>query len=162
MDNHFSSLDTETRSGLCYRFLQSGVLVVAAALLCTPLFAVAADDVARARTTSAPQDAWVSGGVSEEAREEMRKVAGAYNVHLVFSSQSGSYLADIPFTVARLAAGKRQEILSAVSDGPFLYLKLPPGSYEIAAKIAGVWQSQRIQVGAPGSSRRVSFVSKSP
>jgi hypothetical protein len=57
-------------------------------------------------------------------------------------------------------AGNQQQIYSAVSDGPLLYLKLPPGSYQIAAQIDGVWQNQHVQAGAPGSSANVSFVAK--
>ena len=102
----------------------------------------------------------MSGGIGDEALADMRKVAAAYNVHVVFSEQRGNYLASIPFTVARLAAGNQQQIYSAVSDGPLLYLKLPPGSYQIAAQIDGVWQSQHVQAGTPGSSANVSFVAK--
>ena len=142
--------------------LRSGALVVAAALLCVPPLAAVAKEAGRSEAASAPQagTGWISGGVGDESREEMRKVAAAYDLHLVFSDQRGAYLAEIPFTVTRLAPGKRQEIISAVSDGPLLYLKLPPGTYEVAARIDGTWQTQRIQAGAAGSSRRLSFVSR--
>ncbi|HMW57350.1 MAG TPA: hypothetical protein PKA47_17315, partial [Accumulibacter sp.] len=67
-------------------------------------------------------------------------------------------------TVYRGPTGKRksnqQQNFSAVSDGPLLYLKLPPGSYQIAAQIDGIWQSQHVQAGAPGNSAEVSFVAK--
>ena len=142
--------------------LHSGLLAFVIALPCAPLLAAAAGDVTRVNTTSAPQEqvAWMSGGIGDEAREEMRKVAAAYNVHVVFSEQRGSYLASIPFTVARLATGNQQQIYTAVSDGPLLYLKLPPGSYQIAAEIDGVWQSHHVQAGAPGSAAKGSFMAK--
>ncbi|TMQ76793.1 hypothetical protein ACCUM_3925 [Candidatus Accumulibacter phosphatis] len=37
---------------------------------------------------------------------------------------------------------------------------MPPGSYQIAAQIDGIWQSQHVQAGAPGNSAEVSFVAK--
>lgn len=162
MSNHLSTFDTQIRPQLSPRFIWIGLLNVGAALLCSPLFVAAADDAARANTTSAPQEeiSWMSGGVGDEALDDMRKMAAAYNVQLVFSDRGSSYLAAIPFTVARLAPGNSQSIYSAVSDGPLLYLKLPPGSYQIAAEIDGVWQSQHVQAGAPGSPARLSFVSK--
>jgi len=42
--------------------------------------------VAKQNVTSAPQEhiPWISGGVSDEARDEMRNSAAAYNVHLIY------------------------------------------------------------------------------
>ena len=140
--------------------LQNVLLAIAVSLPCSPLLAAAAADVVGTSTTSASQSevSWTSGGVSEEGREEMRQVASRYNVHVMFSEQRGSYLAGIPFTVVRLASGKEQQIVSAVSEGPLLYLKLAPGAYRIAAEVDGVWQKQQVRVGAGGSPARMSFV----
>ena len=162
MSHPQATFDTQTLRRPCRLSLQSGLLALVIALPCSPLLAAPAGDVTRANTTSAPQEqvAWMSGGIGDEALADMRKVAAAYNVHVVFSEQRGNYLASIPFTVARLAAGNQQQIYSAVSDGPLLYLKLPPGTYQIAAQIDGVWQNQHVQAGAPGSSANVSFVAK--
>lgn len=141
-------------------FLQNVLLAVAVAATCVPLSATAAADVVGTTATSTSQSeaSWTSGGVSEEGREEMRQVASRYNVHVMFSEQRGSYLAGIPFTVVRLASGKEQQIVSAVSEGPLLYLKLAPGAYRVAAEVDGVWQKQQVRVGAGGSPARVSFV----
>ncbi|KFB67200.1 hypothetical protein [Candidatus Accumulibacter vicinus] len=162
MSHSRSTFDMQTPGRSCRLSLYSGLLALVIALPCAPLLAATAGDVTPANTTSAPQEpgAWMSGGIGDEAREDMRKVAAAYNVHVMFSEQRGNYLAGIPFTVARLARGSRQQIYAAVSDGPLLYLKLPPGSYQIAAEIDGVWQSQQVQAGAPGSLANVSFMAK--
>jgi len=84
-------------------------LALVIALPCAPLLAGTAGDVKRANTASAPQTqiAWMSGGIGDEALADMRKVAEAYNVRVVFSKPSGNYLAGIPFTVARLASGNQ-------------------------------------------------------
>lgn len=162
MNTRLSTLDIRTRRQPCRLSIPLALVALLVALPSTRLLAEGAVDVTRANTTSAPQEevAWMSGGVGDEALDDMRKVAAAYNVRVVFSDQRGSYLAGIPFTVARLAPGNEQQIYSAVSDGPLLYLKLPPGPYQIAAQIDGVWQSQHVQAGAPGSSTRLSFVSR--
>lgn len=122
-------------------------LALAAALQCTPLLA---DDSARSEGISS-----ISGGVGDDARTEMRKTAADYNVHLVFSDRHGGYLAGIPFTVAR---SDGRQIHSGISDGPLLYLKLPRGSYRIAAQMDGTWQSKRIVAGAAGGSEKTMFV----
>jgi hypothetical protein len=143
--------------------LPNVLLAIALALPCAPLLAAATADGVGTPTISASQSevSWTSGGVSEEGREELRRVASRYNVHVMFSEQRGSYLAGIPFTVVRLASGKEQQIVSAVSEGPLLYLKLAPGGYRIAAEVDGVWQKQHVRVGAGGSPARMSFVFRS-
>ena len=159
MNSYRSSLDTQThRRPLRFSMLK-GLVALVAALQCAPLLADEVDDVARSNVTSTPQNeiTAMSGGIGNDAREEMRKSAAGYNVHLVFSGRHGSYLAGIPFAVTR---PNGQEIYSGVSEGPLLYLKLPRGSYRIAAKIDGVWQSKPVVAGASGRSTRMLFVAK--
>ena len=135
-----------------------GVLILAAALQGTPLQAEEKKEGARASATatSLAPISWMSGGVGDEALGEMRKVASSYNVHIVFSDRAGAYLAGIPFSVA---GGDGRLIHSGVSDGPLLYLKLTPGSYQISAEIDGAWQRQKVKLGANQASIRLSFVS---
>jgi len=135
------------------------LLVLVSSLFCGPLLAVEIDDSARQNATSAPQSAipWMSGGVGDEARDDMRKVAASYNVLVVFSDRRGAYLAGIPFSVA---AGGGREIIAGVSEGPLLYLKLPTGGYLVSAEIDGAWQSRRLQAGTPGHPTRAKFVSR--
>ena len=156
------SLSTcETPAGRHTRYplrpaMRNGLLALVVVLQCGLLQANAADDVAAAGATQA-EIPWMSGGVGEEAREEMRMAASAYNVHVVFSARNGDYLADIPVTVTTRNGRK---IYSGVSEGPLLYLKLSPGSYRIAARIDGAWQDKRIESGASGRTTKVTFVSR--
>ena len=99
--------------------------------------------------------AWTSGGVSDEGREDMQKSAADFNVHVVFSTRHGKYHADVPFRVFR---SDGLLLVSGVSEGPLLYLRLPPGSYRISADIDGVAYSQPLQAPPAGHSRQVSFV----
>lgn len=98
---------------------------------------------------------WTSGGVSNEGREEMQKAAADFNVHVIFSTRHGKYHADVPFRVFR---NDGRLFVSGVSEGPLLYLRLPPGSYRISADIDGVSYSQTLQAPVAGHSRQVSFV----
>lgn len=137
--------------------MQRGLLLLALALPGLPAWAGEVGDVAKQNTVSAPQAelSWMSGGVGDEALDEMRKAAVAYSVHLVFSDPQGAYLAGIPFSVTKLNG---REMYSGVTAGPLLYLKLPPGSYMIAAKFDGTWHNKRVQAGTANDPARVSFV----
>jgi len=135
------------------------IAVILGALLCPPLQASEVGDNAKSNVTSVPQAdiPWMSGGIGEEARDEMRKAASSYNVQIVFSNRQGSYLADIPFTVA---GRDGRQIISGVSEGPLLYVKLPPAVYRISAQIDGAWQHRRIQAATTGRPLRMVFVSR--
>lgn len=139
------------------KFMQRGLLLFALALPGLPVLAAELGDAAKQNTVSPPQAevSWMSGGIGDDARDEMRKAAAAYSVHLVFSDREGAYLAGIPFKVSKLNG---RELYSGVSAGPLLYLKLPPGSYLIAAQFDGVWHNKRIQAGTAENPARVSFV----
>lgn len=139
--------------------LRGGLLALVVSTCWAPVWAETAGQAARQDLTSAPQEQipWISGGVSDEARDEMRKAAPAYNVHLMFSNRQGSYLADIPFTVSKLNG---RELYTGVSEGPLLYLNLPPGTYQIAVQLDGVWQNRRIHAGTSGYPAKASFVGK--
>ena len=124
-----------------------------------PLWAESIGEGASRNGTAASQTQipWISGGVSYEARDEIRNAAAAYSVHVMFSNRQGSYLADIPFSVSTLSG---RELVSGVSEGPLLYLKLPPGSYQISVQLDGAWHKKRILVGNAGNPAKLSFVGK--
>lgn len=136
---------------------RGGLLALVVAAYCMPLWAEPVGEVAKQNVTSPPQEQiqWISGGVGDDARAEMRLAATAYSVHLMFSNRQGSYLADIPFTVSK---PNGREIYSGVSAGPLLYLNLPPGTYRIAVQLDGVWQNRRIRAGTSGYPAKASFV----
>lgn len=141
------------------RWLPAGLLALAAMVAPVSLLAGEAAQATGANVIRTLPDAIssMSGGVGDEARAEMRRAAGDYNVHVLFSGRGGAYLAGIPYTVAD---GDGRIIHSGVSEGPLLYLKLRPGSYRIAAELDGVSQDKRIAVAAAGHPAELSFVGK--
>ncbi len=72
----------------------------------------------------------ISGGVGIEEREAMKLLAADYNLQLVFSKTSGSYVAGVRVTIEN-SEGK--EILDALSDGPWFFADLPAGKYRVTA-----------------------------
>lgn len=157
MNTHSSTFD-QPPSRRAYRHGGAGLMLAFLLALQSPiLLAQQTDAVAKANSHSAAQAEmpWLSGGIGDEALQEMRKVAAAYNVHVMFSHRQGAYLANVPFKVA--GADGRQ-IHSGISEGPLLYLKLAPGAYQVSAEIDGKWQNRQIRAGAANSSVKLMFV----
>lgn len=159
MRNPLSILTPHQPSRMFSQSVHSALVAIVTALLCTPLPAVEIDDVARSNAGSATQAGipWMSGGIGEDARDEMRKALATYNVLVTFSDRHGGYLAGIPFAVT---GRNGREILAGVSDGPLLLMKLPPAAYRISAQIDGVWQNRHIRAGISGRPVRTMFVGR--
>jgi hypothetical protein len=77
---------------------------------------------------------YMSGGVGSGEREQMSKQSDQYNLKLVFAEDVGVYLADIRVLI-RDQSGK--ELVNTVSGGPWFFLQLPPGRYDIEASFNG-------------------------
>lgn len=97
----------------------------------------------------------LSGGVGDASVAEMKQAAKDYNVHLVFSNRRGEYVADVPYTITD---ARRREVASGTSDGPLLYLRLPPGRYEISARIGTTAVKKRVQALASGRARDINLI----
>ncbi|MGZ8211849.1 MAG: hypothetical protein ACXWUH_15185 [Burkholderiales bacterium] len=90
----------------------------------------------------------VSGGVSLNARDNMRAQTPPHNVKMVFSLNTGNYVSDVGVKVTD-KAGK--VVIDDVSNGPWLYAQLPQGSYTATATYAGRSVTQRFSVGKSGT-----------
>ena len=86
---------------------------------------------------------YVSGGVGDEEIDLLRQVDGAYNVKLIFAATEGNYLSDVHILIEDSQGTK---VLEAVSEGPWFYTTLPPGTYKVLAQAEGRTQQQRAQV----------------
>lgn len=90
----------------------------------------------------------VAGGVGLNARAMLSSDASDdHNVKMVFALDSGNYVADVHVNV-RDGAGRT--VVDGMSDGPWLYAKLPPGSYTATATYAGRADTERFTVGKRG------------
>lgn len=108
-----------------------------AALLSLSLLATASLALQSGKTLDGA--AYVSGGVSHEELRALHDRRSDYNLWLITaSSKSGSYLADVLVTIRD---SKKQTVFNARLDGPWLFINLPLGTYQVEAALNG--KSQR-------------------
>jgi len=76
---------------------------------------------------------YLMGGVGSDERESMEILAADYNVKFVFAERSGDYIADVSVVIDDLHG---KSLAHVVTNGPWLYLMLSPGSYRVKATYA--------------------------
>ena len=76
---------------------------------------------------------YLVGGIGSDERETIENLGTDYNVKFVFAETSGDYISDVRVVIDDLH-GKR--LAQVVTNGPWLYVKLPPGSYRVKATYA--------------------------
>jgi hypothetical protein len=88
-------------------------------------------------------------GVDEVAA--MRRTASGYNLRLTFTGSGGDSLAGVGTSIL---GSKGQEVFPAVSDGPFVYVKMPPGTYRVVVSANGVEKKASVTVPTHGAVSR--------
>jgi len=94
---------------------------------------------------------WISGGVSKDEAKAMRKIASRYNVRLVMAvarKPSAAFLGAVP---VKVSDAKGRTVLAVKTDGPLLFLKLPPGRYNVSANVAGHVLTKSLRAKTGGS-----------
>lgn len=86
---------------------------------------------------------YVSGGIGDEEREEIRLREVDFNLKLLFSERDGSYLGSVDVVVLN---PKGEKVLEAKSVGPFLLARLPRGSYVIKVSMNGQEQQRKLSI----------------
>ena len=89
----------------------------------------------------------VSGGVSVNARDNMRAREPNANVKLVFALDTGNYVSDVAIKVMD---GRGNLVMDDVSNGPWVLARLPAGNYTATATYNGVTKTQKFSVGGKG------------
>ena len=97
-------------------------------------------------------DGMGAGGIHcGRRRRRLRRTQGAigkeYNLKLLFAAKDGRYLADVAVSIKDDAD---RAVLVTTSEGPFLFVQLPPGKYRITTDYAGVVQARTTSVAASG------------
>ena len=98
---------------------------------------------------------YVTGGVGEQHEQAMEAVRKDYPLSMLFIRKDkprNAYLADIAVTI-KDAKGK--VVLEATSDGPFLYVKIPPGRYTVSATHEGNTRTAQVYVPRKGHKNMV-------
>jgi hypothetical protein len=81
---------------------------------------------------------YVSGGVAQGGRRALHVKRDAYSLWLVTAaSKSGAYLADVRVTIRD---ARRAVVFDRRLDGPWLFIDLPQGRYQLEATLGGDMQ----------------------
>lgn len=91
---------------------------------------------------------FITGGIGEDEVRQFREAAAGYNLRMTFATTSGSYLSDVDVMISD-AAG--HSILAVRTQGPFLFVKLPPGRYGVAAQMPQMAEHRNVRVPTRGS-----------
>lgn len=86
---------------------------------------------------------YISGGVGEDSREQLKAFASAFNLKLLLAHKSGEYIGDVQIVIVD---GQGKEILKALAEGPIFMANLPAGRYEVIATTEGLTQKLRATV----------------
>ncbi|NBX02941.1 MAG: carboxypeptidase regulatory-like domain-containing protein [Alphaproteobacteria bacterium] len=93
---------------------------------------------------------FINGGVSDEELAQLKETNGDYNLHLLISGVGGEYVGDV---TVRIYSGSTPVV--AVADaGPYLYVALKPGNYNVVATSGGKDQKFKVSVPAKGSLKK--------
>ena len=93
---------------------------------------------------------YVSGGVSLDEQQMLRDMTQDDNVQLIFAAKNGDYLSDVTVQIVDTSG---HEVLNTVTQGPWLFTKLPIGTYSIRATIKGQSQGAMFTAPAAGQTR---------
>jgi hypothetical protein len=94
---------------------------------------------------------YVMGGIGDEEESAIKGMMHDYSVSMTFASRRDGkavFLADVPVAV-RDAQGTI--VLNVKADGPYLLVKLPPGTYTVEASHAGQTEKRSLSVSAHSS-----------
>jgi hypothetical protein len=98
-----------------------------------------------------------SGGVGEDEAKAMQEAARQYPLALEFVARSGEdrggWLTDVDVAIRD---GRGNAVMQSKASGPFLLVRLPPGSYVVSASYEGSQRSQRVTIPVRGT-RHVLF-----
>lgn len=126
--------------------LKLGIAALVLGMAAQPV--LAADETPLPAPDRAGQVAYRSGGIGSDQSAEMKQDMRHYSVVLEFAGRDGgsnAYLADIPVSVTD---ARGRQVLSTVTEGPFLLAALPAGRYSVTATYHGQTQRRSVQVQA--------------
>ncbi|AOY95046.1 hypothetical protein BKK79_24815 [Cupriavidus sp. USMAA2-4] len=87
---------------------------------------------------------YVSGGIGSDEAAALRRIAPRFNVRMHFLDSGGDgSLSDVSVT---LFNARREIVLLVLSEGPYLFFKLEPGTYRAVVRYGVTIESHGIEV----------------
>jgi hypothetical protein len=93
---------------------------------------------------------YTSGGVGLDESHALLREQAHWPLSLRFTGPTADYLSGVN---VRIVGGKGGEVLSTESMGPYMLVKLPPGSYTVYAKYKDQEKKQAVTVAGPGKAK---------
>jgi len=93
---------------------------------------------------------YVTGGVGQDEASALRRLASGYSMRATFTSVTGEYLSGV---AVQVSSSNGATVFTAVSQGPYLFARLPSGHYRVVASFNGVERSREFYVPTRGSVR---------
>jgi len=97
---------------------------------------------------------YMSGGFGYDERDALRKRGKNFSLKAMFSEKGGDYMSNVQVQIQN-AAG--QNILQAVSDGPWFFAGLPAGRYTVIVEARGRTLSKTAHI-TRGTQKTLHFV----
>ncbi|WP_328983938.1 carboxypeptidase-like regulatory domain-containing protein [Thiorhodovibrio winogradskyi] len=99
---------------------------------------------------------YVSGGIGESERTELKAIGREFNLHLMFATQgSGKYLSAVRVNILD---ARSNPVLTVVSNGPWFLAQLPAGQYRVEVtptgkRGKGETQGKTVNLGSEGQAQ---------
>ena len=93
---------------------------------------------------------WTSGGVGLDESHALLSEQAHWPLSLRFTGPTADYLAGVR---VRIVGNGGADVLNTESMGPYMLVKLPPGSYTVYAKYKDQEKKQAVTVAGPGKAK---------
>jgi hypothetical protein len=90
---------------------------------------------------------WTTGGVGADERAKLERMKGDFNLKIVLAAKGGPFLGD---AIIEIRDENGRKVFEGRSDGPWVFLKLAPGTYLVRAANQGESSEQKARVGDSG------------
>jgi hypothetical protein len=111
--------------------------MLVAVIVCSPAWVPAADVDLPVPIQQYGNVSYYSGGVGADERRQLPQL---YLLKVVFKTDGGHLLSDAEVTIS---AGGKTLFRGRADNGPWLFVDLPPGAYDIEAVLNGKARSAR-------------------
>ncbi len=100
---------------------------------------------------------YVTGGIPHEQIPAFTRARGSFPLHIEVYEKNGAKNAFTADANVKLIDRHGAVVLETKTEGPFLWVKAPPGAYRLQTTLNGMTKEQRVTVGTGRTSAVVVF-----